>query len=64
MKKLFLFVAVGATIGLASCSKCKVCTKDKSPEVRICENDYNSNTAYGLAVDFQEAQGYKCKASI
>jgi hypothetical protein len=64
MKNLFLFTLAITSLGLGSCSKCKICTKDKSPEVRICEGDYSSTTSYGVAVDFQEAQGYKCKASI
>jgi len=53
----FGFVAVG----LSSCSKCEICTKESSNEIRICEDDYNNNTAYGLALDFQESMGYNCR---
>lgn len=48
-------------MALASCGKCQICTKDSSPEVRICRGDYNNNTAYGLALDVQEAGGYECR---
>lgn len=48
-------------VGFSACTKCELCTKDSSPEIRICEDDYNSNTEYGLALDFQEATGYSCK---
>ncbi len=48
-------------MGLASCSDCDICTKDSSPEVRICEDDYNNSTEYGLALDIKEAQGYDCR---
>lgn len=65
MKKLSFLVATGAFIlmGFSSCSKCEVCTKDNSNEVRICQKDYKSNTAYGLALDAQEAGGYECKTA-
>jgi len=53
----FAFVA----IGLSSCSKCEICTKESANEIRVCEDDYSSNTAYGLALDYQEAQGYNCR---
>jgi hypothetical protein len=63
MKNLFIaaVMAVSITTGLSSCSKCEICTKDSEPETRICENDYDSNTEYGLALDFKEADGYECK---
>lgn len=49
---------------MSACTKCKICTKESSPEVRLCEKDYGSSTEYGLAVDAREAQGYTCKESI
>ncbi len=66
MKKLFLLpaVLVVLTIGLTSCTKCEICTKDSEPELRICEGDYSSNSAYGFALDWYEAGGYTCKASL
>ena len=63
MKKI-IFASVFAllvSIGFSSCRKCEVCTKESEPEVRICENDYDSNTEYGLALDALEAGGYDCK---
>jgi len=48
----------------SSCSKCKVCTKSSSAEVRVCEKDYNSSTQYGLIIDGLEGSGYTCKSSI
>jgi len=65
MKKLSFLFAMGAfiSLGLSSCSKCEVCTKDNSNEVRICQKDYGSNTTYGLALDAQEAGGYECKTA-
>lgn len=47
--------------GASSCSKCTVCTKNNEPDVRLCEKDYDSHTAYGLAIDVYEAQNYDCK---
>jgi hypothetical protein len=66
MKKLLFITAIAVTFaaGLSSCSKCQVCTKENSNEVRICEKDYNSNTAYGFTIDTYEASGYSCKGSI
>lgn len=62
MKKVafapLLFVL--AIVGLSSCADCKVCTKDSEPEIRICEKDYDTETEYGLAIDFEEAAGYEC----
>jgi len=61
MSKITLFAAlIVATFGLSSCDKCEVCTKNSEPEVRICEDDYNSNTEYGLALDLMGATGYDC----
>ena len=48
-------------IGVSSCSKCTDCTKSGGSDVRLCEKDYNSHTAYGLAVDVYEGQGYNCR---
>ena len=48
-------------MGLASCSDCEICTKDSAPEIRLCESDYGSNTEYGLAQDYQTANGYNCR---
>jgi len=64
MKKVALFVAAAGMLSLFACSKCKVCTKESSPELRICEKDYNSATEYGLAVDVAEAGGFTCKESL
>lgn len=64
MKKLALFLAVAGTVGLTACSKCKICTKESSAEVRLCEKDYDNKTSYGFAVDAQEALGYTCKESL
>ncbi|HLP52000.1 MAG TPA: hypothetical protein VK154_14025 [Chitinophagales bacterium] len=66
MKKL-VFASVAAlalSFSISSCSKCQVCTKDSEPETRICKSDYNSETAYGLAVDTKEAMGFECKSSL
>jgi hypothetical protein len=62
-KNVFLpaALAVGFLMSFSSCRKCEVCTKDSEPEVRICEKDYDSNTEYGLAIDFREAAGYECR---
>ena len=62
MKKVLftLVAAIFVSMVFTSCSKCQRCTKSDGSEVRICEKDYNSNTAYGLAIDFQESQGYNC----
>lgn len=57
-------LAVLVSTGFMSCSKCEVCTKESSPEIRVCNKDYNNNTAYGLALDSYEASGYACKSSL
>ncbi|HLT42591.1 MAG TPA: hypothetical protein VKZ95_07785 [Sphingobacteriaceae bacterium] len=64
MKKVALFLAVAATVGFTACTKCKICTKESSAEIRLCEKDYNNQTEYGLAVDVQESLGYTCKESL
>ena len=63
MKKIFLTsaMAVIISIGFTSCRKCEICTKSSEPEIRVCENDYGSNTEYGLALDALEALGYECR---
>ncbi len=63
MKKLFLFstLAVILSLGFTSCRKCQICTRSASPEIRICDKDYDSNTQYGLAIDALEATGYNCR---
>jgi hypothetical protein len=47
--------------GFSSCTKCQVCTKSSSPEIRVCSKDYSSNTEYGLVLDGYESTGYTCK---
>lgn len=64
MRKVIILLAIAATAGLAACSKCKICIKESSPEVRVCEKDYNTKTEYGTAVDAYELAGYKCKESL
>lgn len=66
MKKSIFIIAMGAIIslGLSSCSKCEVCRKKDSNEVRICEKDYSSNTTYGFTLDTYEANDYKCKPAL
>lgn len=64
MKMIALIIGAAGITGMSACTKCKVCTKESSPEVRICEKDYGSSTEYGLAVDAREAMGYECKESI
>ncbi|MDZ4845430.1 MAG: hypothetical protein SH857_07775 [Chitinophagales bacterium] len=64
MKKAFFTsaLAVIITIGFSSCKKdCETCTKQSEPEVEVCEDDYDSNTGYGLAIDALELVGYECK---
>lgn len=63
MRKLFFATTMIAftVMGLSACSKCEICTKDSAPELRICENDYNNNTEYGLALDYYEANDYNCR---
>ena len=66
MKKMIFSAALVAVacFGLGSCSKCQVCTKDSSPELRICEKDYDNNSEYGAAVDLAELGGYTCSNSL
>ena len=66
MKNLLLTAAAAViiTLSISSCSKCEVCTKSGSPDVRFCEKDYNSNTEYGFAIDVYTNQGYDCRKSL
>ena len=60
MKKLIFPLAVAILFGAASCAKCTTCTKSNATDVRFCEKDYSSNTAYGAQRDLYESQGYDC----
>jgi len=60
IKLMALVVGIAGVTAMSACTKCKVCTKDDSDEVRVCEKDYNNQTAYGLAIDGYEFQGYDC----
>jgi hypothetical protein len=62
--KISLFILAAAGITFASCSKCQLCTEEDSPEVRICRDDYGSESEYDAAIDFTEALGYDCSSSI
>lgn len=64
LKLLALLLGTVGITALGACSKCKVCTKENSPEVRLCEKDYGSQTEYGFAVDVKEADGYTCNESF
>lgn len=66
MKKISLFTIFLFMVSftLTSCAKCEICTKDSEPEIRLCDDDYSSNTQYGFAIDYYEAIGYDCKASL
>lgn len=60
IKLIATIVGLAGITAMTACTKCKVCTKENSNEIRVCEKDYNNNTAYGLAIDTYEAQGYDC----
>ncbi|MBP6731836.1 MAG: hypothetical protein KA149_07255 [Chitinophagales bacterium] len=66
MKRIFFTAAMGLAIsvGVSSCKPCQICTKDSSPELRVCQKDYANNTVYGAAVDAYQAQGYNCKSAF
>ena len=63
MKKAFFGLMAVTMITLAACNKdnCKVCKKEGAQSVELCESNYGSNSAYGMAVDALELQGYECK---
>jgi hypothetical protein len=61
MKVKFVFIIGVFLLAFSSCRECTVCTKSGDPDVRYCEKDFDSNTAYGLAVDIKEADGYNCR---
>ncbi len=50
-----------AAMSVVSCNDCVICIKDSSPEIRVCQTDYDSNTEYGLAQDYYTAAGYNCR---
>ncbi|MES2619569.1 MAG: hypothetical protein V4615_01870 [Bacteroidota bacterium] len=64
MKKILAAISALVILGSSSCAKCTKCTKENDPDVKLCEKDYGSNTAYGLAIDIYEAQNYTCKKSL
>lgn len=62
-KKSFLsliFSTILMIIGLSSCKKCQVCTYDGYHE-SVCQDDFNSKTAYKAYIKLLEAYGYDCK---
>lgn len=61
MKKIFIYASAFLLLGIASCGKCVTCRKDGGSKVRVCEKDFDSNTAYGFAIDAYEFQGFECK---
>ena len=63
MNKVLLASAMSVIILMSfnSCRKCEICTKESSPEVRVCEGDYGTKTEYGLAIDALEFGGYNCR---
>jgi hypothetical protein len=65
MKSLIITAAAALFIsmGLGSCAKCETCSKSGSDTVRVCQSDYNSNTGYGLKIDYYKSLGYTCKNS-
>lgn len=58
---LALSITTFTVIALSSCGKCQICVKDGANEVRVCEKNYDSNTAYGLALDYYEGMEYTCR---
>ena len=58
--KGIVIMALIATAGFASCTKCTTCTQQQGTDVHICEKDYATNAEYGAAVDFYETTGYNC----
>lgn len=62
MKKIISITAILTIfiLSFSSCGKCTDCTKSGGSAVRLCEKDYDSNTAYGFAVDYYENSGYDC----
>lgn len=60
IKLIALIIGLSGITAMSACTKCKVCTKDGEDEVRICEKDYSSKTAYGLAIDAKEFDGFEC----
>ncbi len=57
-------LAIAIATGLGSCTKCEVCTQTNSPEIRVCEKDYNTKAEYNTALDGYQATGYVCKSSL
>ncbi len=62
MKKIVLRSMVAVIIGIrfSSCSKCQTCNQVSEPEIKVCEEDYASNTEYGSALDYYQGLGYDC----
>ena len=60
IKLIALVIGLSGITAMSACTKCKICTKEGENETRLCEKDYNNKTAYGLAVDTYEAQGFNC----
>lgn len=59
MKNLTIISAFFLLFTVASC-KCTTCKKDGGSKVRLCEKDYDNNTANGIAIDAYEVMGYEC----
>ncbi len=64
MKAILLTAVVFGALTFSSCKKCTTCTKSNEPDTRYCEKDFDSNTAYGAAIDIKEASGFDCSSSL
>ena len=61
MKKTLLATTAFAlfAITMSSC-KCHNCKKTTDVDYHLCEKDFDSQSKYNDAVNYLEAQGYKC----
>jgi hypothetical protein len=61
--KTILSIITVAMIGFtaSSCSHCDTCSKTGDPTFKLCEKDFDSNTAFNTAKAAYVAQGYDCR---
>lgn len=61
MKKIIFSLAAVCILFFAnSCKECTTCTKSGSPELKYCEKDYSSKSAYDDQVALATLGGYDC----
>jgi hypothetical protein len=63
MFRFIMLIPLAATLLFSACSKCTTCSPAQGSDVKFCESDYSSASAYNDAINMYEGTGYSCSAS-